>query len=161
MAKVQKITPFLWFNGQAGQAAKFYVGIFKNSKILSVTKYPKGSPGKPGSVMTVDFELEGQHFVALNGGPQYKLSPAISFWIGCANQKEIDYYWSKLTQGGGKAVACGWLEDKFGVSWQVVPDKISRWIADPNRSKADAVLQAVWKMVKLDMGVLEKAYREG
>lgn len=160
MAKVQKITPFLWFSGQAEKAAKFYVTVFKNSKIHGITRYTPGSPGKAGSVMTVDFQLEGQPFVALNGGPIYKISPAISFVINCGTQKEVDYYWARLTQGG-KAVQCGWLEDKFGVTWQVVPSKMGRYLGGKNPKKAQAAMQAMLKMVKLDIKELESAYKEG
>jgi predicted 3-demethylubiquinone-9 3-methyltransferase (glyoxalase superfamily) len=119
---MQKIAPFLWFDGQAEQAAKFYTSVFKKSKIVKVARYPKGSPGPVGTVMTVDFRIEGQKFIALNGGPQFKFNEAVSFVVNCKTQREVDYFWRKLTVNGGKEVQCGWLKDKFGVTWQVVPE---------------------------------------
>ena len=116
-----KITPFLWFDNSAEQAAQFYTSIFRNSKILQTSRYPEGAPGPKGSVMTMKFELNGQEFIALNGGPHFKFNEAISFEVNCETQKEIDEYWEKLTSGGGKEVQCGWLKDKYGLSWQIVP----------------------------------------
>jgi len=153
-----KITPFLWFDSQAEEAAKFYTSIFKNSKIGTVSRYGEGTPGPKGSVMTVSFKIEGQEFTALNGGPTYKISPAVSFVVNCKTQKEVDYYWDKLT-AGGKAVQCGWLDDKFGVSWQIVPTKIFKMISDKDPRKSSRVMQALLKMIKLDLKTLEQAYK--
>jgi len=154
MAKVSKIKPFLWFEHQAEEAAKFYTSIFKDSKMGKVARYPEGSPGPAGSVMTVDFQIEGQDFVALNGGPHFKFTEAISFVIECESQKEIDYYWDKLL-AGGKAQQCGWLKDKYGLSWQVVPAGMDRLFSNPK--KAERAMQAMLKMVKLDIGKLKEA----
>jgi predicted 3-demethylubiquinone-9 3-methyltransferase (glyoxalase superfamily) len=158
---MQKITPFLWFNGEAEAAAKFYTSIFKKSKILGVAGYGEGAEkfaGKPkGSVMTVQFQLDGQRFVALNGGPQFKINEAISFVVRCKTQKKIDYYWIKLS-ASGKEVQCGWLQDKFGVSWQIVPAELDRWVSSKHPQKSQRVMQALLKMVKLDLKKLERAY---
>ena len=154
---MQKITPFLWFDSQAEDAAKFYTSVFKNSKVLSVSHYGETGPGPKGSVMTVKFTLDGQEFVALNGGPHYKINPAVSFVINCTNQDEVDYYWSKLTEGG-QPVQCGWLTDKFGVSWQVVPTALLEYAADQDPVKADRAMAAMMKMVKLDIAGLKRAY---
>jgi predicted 3-demethylubiquinone-9 3-methyltransferase (glyoxalase superfamily) len=154
---MQKITPFLWFDSQAEEAANFYISIFKNSKVNEKTYYTGEEPmGKKGSLMTVDFELDGQEFVALNGGPQFKFTEAISFSIDCETQEEIDYYWEKLTAGGGEEVQCGWLADKYGLSWQVVPANLKKWAGDPARFKR--VMQALMPMKKLDMATLQRAY---
>jgi predicted 3-demethylubiquinone-9 3-methyltransferase (glyoxalase superfamily) len=142
---MQKITPFLWFDGQAGEAAKFYVSIFKNSKVLSV------------SPMSATFKLAGQRFYALNGGPQFKFTEAISFFVGCETQKEIDYFWEKLSAGGEKS-RCGWLKDKFGVSWQVVPPILGDFLNDEDDEKSQRVMQAMLKMDKLDIKALKQAY---
>src|SRR5688572_5651047 len=155
MAKVSKIKPFLWFEHQAEEAAKFYTSIFKDSKMGKVARYPEGSPGPAGSVMTVEFRIEGQDFVALNGGKQdWQFNDAISFVIECENQKEIDYYWDKLL-AGGNAQQCGWLKDKYGVSWQVVPAGMEKLFSNPK--KAERAMQAMLKMVKLDIGKLKEA----
>lgn len=159
MAKtIQKISPFLWFDTQAEEAAKFYVSIFKNSKIKQTTHYSEesaGASGRPaGSVMTVCFELEGQEFNALNGGPIFKFTEAVSFVINCEDQKELDYFWEKLTEGG-KEVECGWLKDKFGLSWQVVPAELGELMSDAEKS--NRVMAALLKMKKLDIAVLKKA----
>jgi predicted 3-demethylubiquinone-9 3-methyltransferase (glyoxalase superfamily) len=155
MIKSSKIRPFLWFEGQAEEAAKFYTSIFKKSKIGTVSRYPEGSPGPAGKVMTVEFEIEGQPFVALNGGPQFKFTEAVSFMVECEDQKEIDYYWDKLLAGGGKPSQCGWLKDRFGLSWQVTPANFGRLYSNPKT--APRVMQAMLKMVKLDMRKLEEA----
>jgi predicted 3-demethylubiquinone-9 3-methyltransferase (glyoxalase superfamily) len=152
-----KITPFLWFDGKAEEAANHYVSIFENAKILSVSRYPEGSPGEAGTVMTVSFELEGQEFIALNGGPEYSFTPAISFSIDCKTQAEVDRFWDRLSEGG-RPGRCGWLEDKYGVSWQVVPSLLPELLQDENDEKSDAVMQAMLQMTKLDMGVLQEAY---
>jgi predicted 3-demethylubiquinone-9 3-methyltransferase (glyoxalase superfamily) len=151
---MDKITPFLWFNNQAEEAANFYVSIFKNSKIKQVSRYPEGSPAPAGSVMVVVFELDGREYLALNGGPQFKFTEAISLVVNCDTQEEIDYYWEKLS-AGGKEVQCGWLKDKYGLSWQVVPKAIGRLVADPVKGKR--VMAEVMKMVKLDLKKMEEA----
>ena len=154
---MQKITPFLWFDSQAEEAVNFYFSIFKNSKVKEKTYYTGEEPmGKKGSVMTVVFELDGQEFVALNGGPQFKFTEAISFSIDCETQEEIDYYWEKLTSGGGEEVQCGWLADKYGLSWQVVPAKMEEWARDP--AGFQRVMREIMPMKKLDMATLQRAY---
>jgi predicted 3-demethylubiquinone-9 3-methyltransferase (glyoxalase superfamily) len=154
---VRRITPFFWFDNQAEEAANFYVSIFKNSKIKGMTHYTGEEPlGQKGAVMTVDFELDGQEFVALNGGSRFKFTEAVSFVINCETQEEIDYYWEKLTAGGGEEVQCGWLADKYGLSWQVVPMKLAGWARDPVGFQR--VMHAVMPMKKLDMAALQKAY---
>ena len=158
---MSKITPFLWFDDNAEEAAKFYVSIFKNSKITGVSRYGEAAAkasGRPkGSVMTVDFELEGQPFVALNGGPVFSFTPAISLAVGCDTQKEIDELWEKLTDGG-EEVECGWLKDKYGMSWQIVPAAIGEMISDRDPARSERVMRAVLQMKKLDIAVLKKAY---
>src|SRR5260221_13377803 len=154
---MQKITPFLWFDGNAEGAALFYTSIFKDSKILNVSRYGDAGPGTKGAVMVVSFQLEGQQFTALNGGPQFKFSEAFSFVVNCETQREIDEYWTKLTSGGGKESECGWLKDRFGFSWQIVPTALGRLMSDPN--KANAVMQALLQMKKLDIAKLEAATR--
>ena len=154
---MQRITPFLWFDNNAEEAARFYVGIFKNSKVKEMTHYTGEEPsGKKGSVMTVSFELDGQEFVALNGGPQFKFTEAVSFVVNCETQEEIDYYWEKLTAGGGEEVQCGWLTDKYGLSWQVVPTKIREWARD--KAGFQRVMHAVMQMKKLDIAALQRAH---
>jgi predicted 3-demethylubiquinone-9 3-methyltransferase (glyoxalase superfamily) len=156
MLKSSKIKPFLWFEDQAEAAAKFYTSVFRDSKLGKVARYPEGSPGPAGSVMTVAFRIEGQDFIALNGGPQFKFTEAVSFVVECETQEEIDDYWAKLTAGGGKPVQCGWLKDRFGLSWQVIPaDMDSLFSGDPK--KAQRVMQAMLKMVKLDIRKLQEA----
>jgi predicted 3-demethylubiquinone-9 3-methyltransferase (glyoxalase superfamily) len=155
MINSSKIRPFLWFDSQAEEAARFYTSIFKKSKIGTVSRYPEGSPGPAGKVMTVEFEIEGQQFVALNGGPEFKFTEAVSFMVECEDQKEIDYYWDKLLAGGGKPSQCGWLKDRFGLSWQVTPANFGRLYKNPKT--APRVMQAMLKMVKLDIRKLEEA----
>jgi predicted 3-demethylubiquinone-9 3-methyltransferase (glyoxalase superfamily) len=157
-----KITPCLWFDSQAEEAARFYTGIFKNSNIGKITRY--GEAGKeihgkpPGSVLTVEFELNGQSFTALNGGPIFKLSEAVSFQIECDTQQEVDYYWSKLTPGGDpNAQQCGWLKDRYGLSWQVVPKILSQLLNGPDAARSQRVFAALMKMQKLDIAALERA----
>ncbi len=152
---MQKITPFLWFDNNAEAAAQFYTSIFKNSKILNVSRYGDAGPGPKGAVMVVNFQLEGQQFTALNGGPLFKFSEAFSFVVNCETQKEIDEYWNKLTSGGGKESECGWLKDRFGFSWQIVPTALGRLMSDPK--KANRVMQALLQMKKLDIATLEAA----
>ncbi|HWC72953.1 MAG TPA: VOC family protein [Gemmatimonadales bacterium] len=156
MAK-QKITPFLWFDNQAEEAAQFYTSIFKNSKILHVSRYGEGGPGPKGSVMVVNFQLAGQEFTALNGGPRFTFSEAFSFVVNCDNQQEIDEYWSKLTAGGGQESMCGWLKDKFGFSWQIVPAELGKIMSNKDPQKANRVMQALLQMKKLDIEKLKAA----
>ena len=157
---MQKITPMLWFDSQAEEAARFYTSIFDGSKIKTITHYGDAgaqASGRPkGSVMTVDFEIEGQKFVGLNGGPQFKFSEAISFVVNCKSQKEIDELWAKLTAGGGQPSVCGWLKDKFGLSWQIVPAKMDE-LMEGDARKAERVMAALMKMTKIDLETLEKA----
>jgi predicted 3-demethylubiquinone-9 3-methyltransferase (glyoxalase superfamily) len=155
-----KITPFLWFDDQAEEAATFYVSIFPNSKLLSVTRLPPGTPGPEGKAMTVVFELDGMRVTALNGGPYYRLSEAFSFSVECADQAEIDRYWETLTANGGSPSQCGWLKDRFGLSWQIVPKDMPELIGGPDPAKAQRATQAMLKMVKLDIAAL-KAVRDG
>jgi predicted 3-demethylubiquinone-9 3-methyltransferase (glyoxalase superfamily) len=156
MAKVSKIKPFLWFESQAEDAARFYASIFKDSKVGAIARYPEGSPGPAGSVMTVEFQIEGQPFIALNGGPQFKFTEAVSFVIECETQKEIDYYWDRLLEGG-KPQQCGWLKDRYGLSWQVVPAQMDKIFFGKDKAKAQRAMQAMLKMVKLDIKALETA----
>jgi predicted 3-demethylubiquinone-9 3-methyltransferase (glyoxalase superfamily) len=152
----QKITPFLWFDNNAEEAVNFYVSVFKNSKVGEIARYGDSGPGPKGSVMTAAFELEGQKFVALNGGPQFKFTEAISFVVNCDTQEEIDYFWEKLSADGGQEVQCGWLKDKYGLSWQIVPTILPQLISgDPKRS--NRVMQALMQMKKLDIAELRAA----
>ena len=157
---MQKITPFLWFDDNAEEAVKFYTSIFKNSKIGKIARYDKAgekAAGRSaGSVMTIEFHLEGQEFVALNGGPHFKFTEAISFVVNCQTQEEVDYYWEKLSEGG-KEVQCGWLKDKFGLSWQIVPTVLGELLSDKDAAKSQRVMQAMLKMVKLDIEKLKEA----
>lgn len=155
-----KITPFLWYDGQAEEAVNFYASIFKNSKIVSMARYGDAGPGPKGSVMTVAFQLEGQDFVALNGGPQFKFTPAISFVVNCETQQEVDDLWEKLSAGGRKD-RCGWLQDKYGVSWQIVPTILSKLMQNKDPEKAKRVMQAMLQMDKLDIGKLQQASEKG
>lgn len=154
---MHKISPFLWFNDQAEEAARFYTSIFKNSKIGLVSHYIEGSTGKPGSVMAVAFQLDGQDFTALNGGPQFQFTEAVSFVVNCQTQEEVDHYWEALSAGGEKS-QCGWLKDKFGLSWQVVPAVLDEMLVDPDAEKARRVWQAMLQMKKLDIAQLKRAY---
>src|SRR2546422_188722 len=158
MSGRQKITTFLWFDGKAEEAARHYTSIFKNSKILSVTRYGDAGPGPRGSVMTVTFQLEGQEFIALNGGPQFKFTEAISLLVNCDTQKEVDELWSKLT-GGGEEGPCGWLKDKFGLSWQIVPSALFKMIQDQDPGKSKRVMEAMFQMKNSEIGEMERAYR--
>jgi predicted 3-demethylubiquinone-9 3-methyltransferase (glyoxalase superfamily) len=156
---MQKITPFLWFDGKAEEAMNFYVSIFKNAKIVSVTRYGEAGPGPKGTVMTAKFELDGQEFVALNGGPQFTFTEAISFVVNCATQQEVDEFWEKLSQGGEKS-RCGWLKDKYGLSWQVVPTVLVEMLQDKDAEKSKRVMQAMLQMDKLDINTLKQAYQQ-
>ena len=153
----QKITPCLWFDGRAEEAVKFYTSVFKRAKKGEVARYGDAGPGPKGSVMTATFTIEGQEFMALNGGPEFKFSPAVSFIVHCKNQKRVDYYWDKLMEGGGAPQQCGWLTDRFGVSWQVVPTIVPELMQDKDKRKRERVMQAILKMVKLDVGELKRA----
>jgi len=163
---MQKITPCLWFDNQAEEAAKFYTSIFKNSKIGNIARYGKEGyeihGREAGTVMTVDFEIEGQTFVALNGGPVFRFNEAISFQVLCKTQEDVDYYWKKLSKGGDeKAQQCGWLKDKYGVSWQIVPTILGELLRDKDRKKSEKVMAALLQMQKLDITTLKRAYEQG
>lgn len=160
---MQKIVPCLWYDDQAEAAANFYTSVFKNSRVIATTPYPKAaeevSGKKAGSVMTVEFELDGERFLALNGGPDFKFSEAISFTVECEDQAEIDYFWGKLTEGGEESV-CGWLKDRFGLSWQIVPKFLDDMLKDPDAAKVEAVTATFLKMKKLEIEPLRRAYEE-
>jgi predicted 3-demethylubiquinone-9 3-methyltransferase (glyoxalase superfamily) len=153
---IQLITPFLWFDHQAEEAATFYASIFPDSKVLKVSRYGEGGPGPAGSVMTVEFQLHGQSFVALNGGPHFQFTEAISFVVNCETQQEVDTYWEKLSAGGAE-VQCGWLKDKYGLSWQIVPTALPRLLSNPDREKASRAMKAMMTMKKLDIRALQQA----
>ena len=158
---IQKITPFLWFDDQAEEAARFYVSVFPSSKIGTITRYDENAAkaaGRPaGSVMTVAFQLEGQDFTALNGGPTFKFTEAVSFVVKCATQEEVDRYWDKLS-AGGQQIQCGWLKDRFGLAWQITPTVLLEMLEDKDRTKSGRVMAAMLTMKKLDIGALQKAY---
>ena len=153
----QRIVPFLWLDGKAEEAMHFYISVFRNSKIVSVTRYGEGGPGPKGMVMTGTFQLEGQNFMALNGGPQFTFSQAISFFVNCETQQEVDELWEKLSEGGEKQ-RCGWLKDKYGVSWQIIPTALQKLMSDPNPKKAAGVMQAMLQMDKIDIRRLQEAH---
>lgn len=157
---MQKIVTNLWFDKEAEEAAEFYVSIFKNAKIIRKSYYTASGPGPEGSVLTVDFQLEGQRFTAINGGPQFKFTPAISLLVDCKTQKEVDTLWRKLLAGGGEVQACGWLSDRYGLSWQICPGILADYVCDPDPAKVDAVMSAMMKMKKLDLAALQRAYRD-
>ncbi|UNS96608.1 VOC family protein [Streptomyces tubbatahanensis] len=159
MRQSQKIKTFLWFDTQAEEAAAFYVSLFDDSRILGVTHYGETGPGKPGSVMTVDFELAGREYVALNGGPEFSFTEAISLQVDCDSQEEVDTLWEKLTAGGGQEVQCGWLKDRYGLSWQIVPRRLFELLEAADSAQAEAVTAAMLGMVKLDVATLEAAAR--
>ena len=154
---MQKITPFLWFDDQAEEAMNFYVSIFNNSRIKDVSRYNEEGSGAPGKVIVGTFELEGQQFMALNGGPHFKFTEAISLYVSCETQQEVDELWNKLVEGGAPS-QCGWLKDKFGVSWQIIPKALGEMMSDPNPVKAGNVMQAMLQMVKIDVEGLKRAY---
>jgi len=156
---MQKITPFLWFDNNAEEAINFYVSIFKNSKIVSTTRYGEAGPGPKGTVMSATFRLDEQEFFALNGGPQFKFSPAISFFVKCETQQEIDELWEKLSAGGSKN-KCGWLQDKYGLSWQIVPPVLIEMLSDKDPEKSQRVMKAMLQMDKIDIGTLKQAYAQ-
>lgn len=154
---MNKITPFLWFDGQAEEAANYYTSIFKNSKVESVSRYGDAGPLPNGTVMSVTFQLDGQEFMALNGGPEFKFNEAISFFVNCDTQAEVDDLWDKLTKGG-EEVQCGWLKDKFGLSWQIVPKALNEMLQDKDTEKSNRVMAAMLKMKKIDIAALRQAY---
>lgn len=154
---MQKITPFLWFDNNAEEAMNFYISVFENSKIAKVSRYPEGSPGPAGSVMTGEIQLAGQEFILLNGGPHFKFTEAISFMVNCESQEEVDRYWEKLTAGGGQESQCGWLKDKFGLSWQIAPTMLLALLAGQDKAKAKRVMEAMLQMKKIDIATLQRA----
>jgi len=156
---MQKITPFLWFESQAEEAMNFYISVFKDSKVTRINRYGEAGPGVPGTVMYVEFQLNGVGFAALNGGPVFKFSPATSFFIHCETQEEVDHYWDKLGEGG-RTNQCGWLDDKFGVTWQVVPTILGKYLNDPDPKKANNVMKAMMQMTKLDIAKIQEAYEQ-
>ena len=157
---IQKPTPFLWFDSNAEEAMNLYTSIFPNSKIGEVSRYPEGSPGPAGQVMTASFTLNGQEFIALNGGPMFKFTEAVSFVVNCDTQAEVDHLWHKLTADGGEESQCGWLKDKFGLSWQIVPKALGELMGDPDPAKAQRVMQAMLQMRKIDIAGLRQAYEQ-
>lgn len=157
---MQKITPFLWFDGNAEEAMNLYTSIFPRSKVKDVSRYGEGGPGPKGSLMSATFELEGQEFMALNGGPHYKFSPAVSFFVKCETQREIDEYWEKLS-AGGETLQCGWLKDRFGLTWQIIPTILGDLLQDKDPKKAQGAMKAMLQMIKLDIAALQKAHDEG
>ncbi len=154
-----RISPFLWFDTQAEEAARFYVSVFKNSEIVKIARYGEAGPGPKGSVMTVVFKLEGQEFIALNGGPQFKFTEAISFSVNCETQKEVDQFWETLSQGGEEG-PCGWLKDRYGLSWQINPVILGEMLSDPDPKKSRRVMEAMLNMKKIDIAALKKAYND-
>jgi len=154
---MQKITPFLWFDHNAEEAVNFYTAIFRNSKIVNVSRYGETGPGPVGAVMSLTFQLEGQDFIALNGGPHFTFSPAISLFVNCASQEEVDALWEKLS-AGGEAIQCGWLRDPFGVSWQIIPTALGEMLNDPDPEKAQRVMRAMLRMKKIEIAGLKQAY---
>ncbi len=154
---MKKITPFLWFDGKAGEAAIFYVSVFKNSRILNVVRNGEDGPGPKGAVMYTTFKLDGEEFMALNGGPEFSFSSAVSFFVTCDTQAEVDYFWEKLS-AGGEEQQCGWLKDKFGLTWQIVPEGIDKLLHGPDPEKSKRAFQAMLQMKKLDLAALKKAY---
>jgi len=156
---MQKITTFLWFDNQAEEAAKLYVSLFKNSKVGSISRYGDAGPGPKGSAMMVNFQLDGQEFMALNGGPQFKFTPAISLFVNCETQQEVDELWDKLSEGGRKD-RCGWLTDKYGVSWQIIPTALGKLMGDRDPEKSKRVMKAMLQMDKIDIAALERAHQQ-
>ncbi|MBK8025270.1 MAG: VOC family protein [Chloroflexi bacterium] len=155
---MQKITPYLWFDNQAEEAIRFYTSLFPNSRIVSISRLPGEAPGVDGAVLTATFELNGREFMALNGGPQFKFNESISLFVDCDSQEEVDRLWNALTADGGEESQCGWLKDKYGLSWQIIPEALMRLMSDPNATKAGAVMQAMLQMQKIDVATLQAAY---
>ena len=160
MSPKQKITTFLWFDQNAEQAVRFYTSIFKDSKILEETRYTEGGPMPQGTILTIKFQLAGQEFIALNGGPEFRFTEAISLFVNCESQAEVDEYWNKLLAGGGEPSQCGWLKDKYGLSWQVAPTVLLEMLQDKDRARAKRVMDAMMQMVKIDIAALQKAYAQ-
>ena len=157
MAARQKIKTFLWYDANALEAVKFYVSIFKNSKVLEVTRYGEAGPGPKGSVMTIEFQLEGQRFIALNGGPHHQFNEAFSLFVSCQSQEEVDYFWNALTADGGEESQCGWLKDRFGFSWQIIPDRLMELLTDPDPGRSQRAMGAMLQMKRIDIAELERA----
>lgn len=155
---MQKISPFLWFNNQAEEAMNFYISIFKNSKVLSVSRWSEGGPVPAGTVMSCRFQLEGTEYQALNGGPHFQFTPAISLFVHCENQEEVDFYWNKFLEGGGEESQCGWLTDKFGLSWQIIPKQLGEYLGDKDAAKSGRAMAAMMKMKKIDVQTLKAAF---
>lgn len=158
MQITQKITPYLWFDGNAEEAMNFYVSLFENSRVLDVTSYGDAGPGPKGQIMLGTFQLAGQPFIALNGGPQFKFTEAISLFVNCDDQQEVDRLWTQLTSGGGAPSQCGWLKDRFGLSWQIIPTALPRLLSDTDPEKSRRVMEAMLQMTKIDIGKLQEAY---
>lgn len=154
---MQKISPFIWFDNNAEEAMTFYLSIFKDSKLIRVARNPPGGPGPEGALLVASIQLEGHEIILMNGGPGHPLTDAISLTVNCVTQDEVDYYWNKLLESGGKEIACGWLKDRFGLYWQVTPIMLTQLLSDPDRAKAGRVMQAMMKMIKLDIGTLKAA----
>jgi predicted 3-demethylubiquinone-9 3-methyltransferase (glyoxalase superfamily) len=154
---MQKISPFIWFDNNAEEAMTFYLSIFKDSKLIRVARNPPGGPGPEGALLVASIQLEGHEILLMNGGPGHPLTDAISLTVNCVSQEDVDYYWNKLLEGGGKEIACGWLKDRFGLYWQVTPIMLTELLSDPDRAKAGRVMQAMMKMIKLDIGTLKAA----
>lgn len=154
---MQKISPFIWFDNNAEEAMNFYLSIFRDSKLIRVARNPPGGPGPEGALLVASIQLEGQEIILMNGGPGHPLTDAISLTVNCDSQDEVDYYWNKLLAGGGSEIACGWLKDRFGLYWQVTPVMLPQLLSDPDRAKAGRVMQAMMKMIKLDIGTLKAA----
>lgn len=158
MSHTQKITPYLWFDGNAEAAVEHYLSLFPSSRVTKVARWGKGSPGAEGSIMNIAFELSGQSFIALNGGPHFKFTPAISMFVSCESQAEVDELWAKILSAGGKPNQCGWIDDKFGLSWQIVPATLVELMSDPDPNRSGRVAQALMGMVKIDIAALERAH---
>ena len=154
---MQKISPFIWFDNNAEEAMNFYLSIFKDSKAVRVAHNPPGAPGPEGALLVASIQLEGQEIILMNGGPGHPLTDAISLTVNCSNQEEVDYYWNKLLEGGGNEIACGWLKDKFGLYWQITPIILPQLLSDPDRAKAGRVMQAMMKMIKMDIAAVKAA----
>jgi predicted 3-demethylubiquinone-9 3-methyltransferase (glyoxalase superfamily) len=157
--KTQTITTYLWFDGNAEEAVELYTSIFPRSKVTKIARWGEGGPGPAGTVMNIAFEIDGQQLIALNGGPHFKFTPAISLFVSCESQAEVDRYWEKFLAAGGKATACGWLEDKFGLSWQIIPKQLVELMSDPDPKRAGRVAQALMTMQKIDVAALERAHQ--
>jgi predicted 3-demethylubiquinone-9 3-methyltransferase (glyoxalase superfamily) len=158
MSRTQKITTYLWFNGNAEEAVEFYTSVFPDSRVTKVARWGEGGPGPQGTILNIAFELAGQAFIALNGGPQFTFTPAISLFVSCESQAEVDELWAKLLAGGGKPTACGWLEDRFGLSWQIIPTALIDLMSDPDPKASGRVAQALMGMQKIDLAALRRAH---